>query len=120
MKKPLVSAIVTTYNNQTTLDACLHSICSQDYPLIELIVVDNSSTDDTKSIARRYTSQVFNQGPERSAQRNFAVQKAKGDFVFIIDSDMELTPHVISACVAKMQDQPELGGVIVPEESFGE
>lgn len=120
MKKPLVSAIVTTYNNHQTLDDCLYSICQQDYPLIELIVVDNNSTDDTKDIAKRYTPNVFNKGPERSAQRNYAVQKAKGDYVFIIDSDMELTPRVISACVAKMQESPGLGGVIVPEESFGE
>ena len=102
MKIPLVSVIVTTYNNQATLDACLASVAAQDYPLVELIVVDNNSTDDTKVIARRYTSKVFNQGPERSAQRNFGVDTARGTYVVIIDSDMELTPSVLSACVNQM------------------
>lgn len=120
MKAPLVSAIVTTYNNEATLDACLASITSQDYPQIELVVVDNNSTDNTKAIAKRYTSKVFNKGPERSTQRNFAVEKALGEYVVIIDSDMELTPHVISACVEKVAESPATGAIIIPEESFGE
>jgi glycosyltransferase involved in cell wall biosynthesis len=120
MKQPLVSIVVTTYNNHATLEACLASIQMQDYPRVELIVVDNFSTDDTMDIAHRYTHMVFQKGPERSAQRNYAVTQAGGDYVVIIDSDMELTPHVISACVAAVEDNPALGGVIIPEESFGE
>jgi glycosyltransferase involved in cell wall biosynthesis len=120
MKTPLISAIVTTYNNEATLEACLASIAGQDYSRVELVVVDNNSTDNTKAIARRYTSNVFNKGPERSAQRNFAVEKAHGDYVVIIDSDMELTPHVISACVEKITETPAIGGIIIPEQSFGE
>jgi glycosyltransferase involved in cell wall biosynthesis len=120
MKQPLVSVIVTTRNNQATLDACLHSIAVQDYPDIELVVVDNYSTDETMAIARRYTPNVFSKGPERSAQRNLAVEKANGTYVVIIDSDMELTTGVIGACVKKVQQNSTIGGVIIPEESFGE
>jgi glycosyltransferase involved in cell wall biosynthesis len=119
MKDPLVSIIVTTYNNHVTLAACLASIADQNYARKELIVVDNNSTDDTKDIARRFTPLVFNQGPERSAQRNYGVGQATGDYVVIIDSDMELTPSVISSCVQTMQESPGLGGIIIPEESFG-
>jgi len=120
MKQPFVSIIVTTRNNHATLEACLASIDAQLYPRRELIVVDNGSTDDTKTIARRHTDLVFDKGPERSAQRNFAVEQAKGDYVVIIDSDMELAPTVISACVQAVQETPQLGGIIIPEESFGE
>lgn len=120
MKQPLVSAIVTTRNNHDTLDACLRSIAEQTYTNIELVVVDNSSTDDTKDIARRYTDKVFNKGPERSTQRNFAVEQARGEYIVIIDSDMELTPQVIASCVAKMESGATYGGIIIPEESFGE
>jgi glycosyltransferase involved in cell wall biosynthesis len=119
-RQPLVSIIVTTHNNHATLDACLASIVWQDYPNKELIIVDNNSTDDTKAIAQCYTPMVFNKGPERSAQRNYAVEQAKGEYVVIIDSDMELDSGVISACVAKVQEQPGLGSIIIPEESFGE
>lgn len=119
MRRPLVTVIVTTRNNHATLDACLKSIAGQTYKEIELIVVDNGSTDDTKDIARRYTERVYDKGPERSAQRNYAVSKASGDYVFIIDSDMELSAEVIAACVAKVQADSAIKAIIIPEESFG-
>ncbi|HSX32945.1 MAG TPA: glycosyltransferase [Candidatus Saccharimonadales bacterium] len=116
---PLVSVIVTTRNNHQTLDACLASIMRQTYEAIELIVVDRDSSDGTKLIARYYTDQVYNHGPERSAQRNFGVRKAHGEFVVIIDSDMELTRNVISDCVDVFYYHEDTSGVIIPEESFG-
>ena len=116
----LVSVIVTTRNNHATLDACLSSIAAQTYAPIELIVVDRDSTDDTKAIASKYTPRVLNRGPERSAQRNYGVAAASGAYVCIIDSDMELEPEVIAACVAAMRREAEAAAVIIPEESFGQ
>jgi glycosyltransferase involved in cell wall biosynthesis len=116
----LVSVIVTTRNNHATLDACLSSIIEQTYAPIELIVVDRDSTDDTKDIARKFTERVMNRGPERSAQRNYGVAAAKGEYVCMIDSDMELEPEVIAACVAAMHRESGAAGVIIPEESFGQ
>ncbi|HSX27941.1 MAG TPA: glycosyltransferase [Candidatus Saccharimonadales bacterium] len=120
MNTPLVSIIVTTYNNHATLDACLASITAQTYPHCELIVVDNASTDDTIEIAKRYTSKFFIKTPERSTQRNFGVRKARGEYVVIIDSDMELQPEVIANCVATAEADPTVKGIIIPEESFGQ
>lgn len=120
MKRPLVSIIVTTRNNHETLEACLKSLVKQDYEPTEIIVVDNNSTDDTKQIARRYTDRVFNKGPERSAQRNYAASFARGDYLLIIDSDMEVGERVVSASVEAIGHNPHVGGVIIPEESFGE
>ncbi len=117
--EPLVSVIVPTRNSHETLDACLASIVNQKYDNIELIVVDRDSNDGTKLIARYYTDHVFNCGPERSAQRNFGVTQASGEYVVIIDSDMELTPFVIRDCVDTMHYRPETVGIIIPEESFG-
>jgi glycosyltransferase involved in cell wall biosynthesis len=119
MKQPHIAVIVTTRNNHETLDSCLRSIKEQSYSSIELIVVDNNSTDDTKAIAQRYTTSVFNQGPERSTQRNFGVQQTNAEYVLIIDSDMELSEHVVRGCVEKVQHNPELKALIIPEESFG-
>lgn len=120
MERPLVSVIVTTRNNHATLEACLRSIAAQTYTPLELIVVDNNSTDDTKDIARHYTKHVLNRPPERSVQRNFGVIRAQGDYVAIIDSDMELEPEVVAACVVAMQNAPGAYGAIIPEESFGQ
>lgn len=120
MNKPLVSVIVTTFNNHATLNACLQSVKDQTYENIELVVVDNSSTDDTLDIAKQFTEHVYTKGPERCAQRNFAVQKSTGDYILIVDSDMELDSRVVEACVAKVIAEPAIKGLIIPEESFGE
>lgn len=119
-RPPLVSIIVPTYNSAATLADCLHSIQQQTYKAIELIVVDNHSVDDTLQIAKRSTHHVYTRGPERSAQRNYGVQKARGQFVCIIDSDMQLSPEVISQCVVAAHEHDDLRGIIIPEESFGE
>lgn len=114
-----ISIIVPTKNSGRTLPACLESIKQQTSADIELIVVDNSSTDDTQAIARTYTEQVFTKGPERSAQRNYGVSKATGELVMIIDSDMELGPQVAAQCIDEFKRQPHLTGLVIPEESFG-
>lgn len=120
IKGQLVSIIVPTYNSSATLADCLRSITEQSYENIELIVVDNHSKDETLAIAKRFTKHVFTKGPERSAQRNFGVSQAKGDYVCIIDSDMQLSAEVIEQCINVVQRQPDTKGVVIPEESFGE
>lgn len=119
MKNPLVSTIVTTKNNEATLDACLRSIKEQSYDPIELLVVDNYSEDSTPKIAKKYTKLLFSKGPERSAQRNYGVKKSRGKYILIIDSDMELTLNVVKACVDKIVSKDNIKAVIIPEESFG-
>ena len=119
MLNPIVSVIVPTKNSSKTLESCLRSIQKQTYKNIEIIVVDNFSTDDTQKIAKKYTKSVYAKGPERSAQRNYAVDQSTGYYVTIIDSDMELSPEVIQECVNTMQSSKSLVGAIIPEESFG-
>ncbi len=101
MDNPLVSVIIPTKNSSRTLEACLKSIKNQSYKNIELIVVDNNSTDDTKEIAKKYTDKVFNYGPERSAQVNYGVTKASGKYVYKVDSDFVLDDKVVEQCVAE-------------------
>lgn len=117
--KPLVSVIVPTKNSIRTVEKCLQSIKNQSYPEIEIIVVDNYSTDKTNEITQKYTK-VYAKGPERSAQRNFGAQKAKGKYFLFIDSDMELSPRVIEECVNKIEKDEKIKGVIIPETSVGE
>lgn len=115
---PLVSAIITTKNEEAHIENCLKSIAAQSYKNIEIIVVDNNSTDRTKKIAEKFTKNIFNAGPERSAQRNFGAKKAKGEYLIFIDADMILTKNVISDCIGKLSDK-EVGAVVVPERSIG-
>ncbi len=114
MKKPLVSIIVTTKNSDKTLNKCLKSIVNQTYNNTEIIVIDNNSTDNTKQIAKKYTDNIFDKGPERSAQRNYGVQKSRGEYLLILDSDMTLSKQVVEECVTKMQNS-DVVGLYIPE-----
>lgn len=118
MNDSLVSVIVPTKNSSRTIEACLKSVKDQSYKNVEIIVVDNDSIDNTKEIARKYTDKVFDCSPERSAQRNFGVRMSAGEYVAIIDSDMELTSKVVDECVQAILND-DVVGVVIPEESFG-
>lgn len=102
--KPLVSVIVPTKNSAKFLDKCLNSIKNQTYKNVELIVVDNNSSDNTKDIALRYTDKFYIWGPERSAQVNYGVGRASGKYVYKVDSDFVLQPTVIEECVKKIEE----------------
>jgi glycosyltransferase involved in cell wall biosynthesis len=100
MNEDKVSIVVATKNEERNIVYCLKSIDSQTYDNIEMIVVDNESTDSTKNIARKYTKLVFDKGPERSSQRNYGmVDIAKGKFVMFVDADMILSPFLVEHCV---------------------
>ena len=99
MVEPLVSIIIPTYNSEKTLPLCLRSIKRQTYKNLEVIVVDNFSTDRTREIAKRYGAKVLLKGPERSAQKNYGSLKAKGELIYFIDADFVLHPYVVEESV---------------------
>jgi glycosyltransferase involved in cell wall biosynthesis len=120
---PIVSVVVTTKNEEKNIGRCLESIKNQTYPKnrIEIIVVDNNSTDRTKEIAKKYTKLVFDKGPERSAQRNSGIKRAKGEYILFLDADMSLSPKIIEECVKKFKDnKSELVGLYIPERILGD
>ena len=114
---PTVSIIITTKNEERVIERLLVSIKTQNYKKTEIIVVDNGSLDGTKKIARKYTQKVYNFGPERSSQRNFGVKKAKGNYLFILDADMELGRNVVRECVLLMKKNKKCGLITIPEAS---
>jgi len=115
--KKLVSIIITTKNEEKNAENCLKSIKRQSYPqeLMEVIVVDNDSSDKTKEIALKYTNNFFNKGPERSAQRNFGVEKSKGEYFIFLDADMILSEKVIERCVKKVENNPKIIALYISE-----
>lgn len=115
-----ISIVVTTRNEEKNIQNCLESIKRQTYPQekIEIITVDNNSTDKTKEISLRYTNKVYNFGPERSAQRNYGVSQASGKYILYLDADMALSEGVISECVEKCEKEG-LAALYVPERIIG-
>ena len=91
-----LSAVITTRNEAANIAACIHSFDDAvKRGEVEVIVVDNASTDDTKAIASSLGAAVYDKGPERSAQRNLGWQMARGEWVVILDADMILPPETI-------------------------
>jgi len=116
---PVVSVIVTTKNEEKNIGACLENLVQQSMPPLEMIVVDNFSEDKTTEIAQEYGAKVFQLGPERSAQRNYGVEKAQGKYILYLDSDMRLSPKVIEECVNLSEADDEVSGIYIPEIIVG-
>jgi glycosyltransferase involved in cell wall biosynthesis len=103
MPKPLISVIIPTYNRAHTIHLAIESVLAQDYENFEVIIVDDGSTDNTKSRIESFHNSIINyffqanRGP--SSARNFGASKAKGEWVMYLDSDDSLLPN----CLATMQ-----------------
>lgn len=119
MTHPLVSIVITTKNEEDNIENCLISITEQTYPNIEVIVVDNNSTDKTFEIALKFTDKVFNKGLERSTQRNYGMVKiACGKYVMFLDADMILGPKATEACVSMVENE-DCVALHIPEFVLG-
>jgi len=110
---PLVSVIIPNYNYARTLGLCLASVRAQTYPRIELVVVDDGSTDASVAIAQDYGADVTvtptNIGAP--AARNLGALRAHGDILFFVDSDVALAPDAVAGAVALLTGDPAVGGV---------
>ncbi|HEX2374535.1 MAG TPA: glycosyltransferase [Actinomycetota bacterium] len=115
---PLVSVVVPTRDAGRTIETCLRSIRAQTWPAVELIVVDNGSSDATWAVAERLADLALRGGPERSAQRNLGIDHAAGEWVCYVDADMELRPDVLERAVLAGETTHAVG-VAIPEESVG-
>jgi glycosyltransferase involved in cell wall biosynthesis len=90
---PLVSVVVPAFNAAKTIQETLHSISQQAYGTLEIIVVDDGSTDDTAAIARRHSLDdprfrvISRPNGGVAAARNEGIRASKGEFVAFIDAD---------------------------------
>ncbi len=114
----MISVIVTTRNEEKNIKRLLISLKKQSFKDFEIIVVDNHSQDKTFAIAKKFTSKVYLAGPERSAQRNFGLKKARGNYILFLDADMELEKDVLEQCFKRIQ-APKTAAIIIHEESKG-
>lgn len=104
-KKPLVSTITPVLNGEKYIAENLNSIKNQTYPNIEMIVVDNFSTDNTPKIAKKLGAIYYKKGPERASQDNYGAKMAKGKYIFITGCDMNLDKDYIEQCVRECENE---------------
>lgn len=125
-KLPFVSIVIPTYNSSKFLEETLKSALESNYPNFEIIVMDDGSTDSTKSIldlwANRFPEKIrvfhqCNQGP--SIARNQGIHRASGEYILPLDSDDKIHRDYISLAVEKIESDPEIKVVYCEAEKFG-
>jgi O-antigen biosynthesis protein len=115
---PKVSVIVCAYNGERTMDCCLASLESLNYPNYEVVVVNDGSTDKTREIAERYPYiRLINQENQGlSAARNVGLRAATGDIIAYTDCDCMADPDWLTHLVARFlsSDFGAVGGPNLP------
>lgn len=109
----VVSVIVPCHNSRKTIALCIEAALAQTHPDVEVIVVDDHSTDDTAAIAARYACRVVRLDRNGGAgiARNHGMGAARGDILFFVDSDVALAPDAAANAVRAFSDNPGLGAV---------
>lgn len=96
INSPLVSIIIPCYNQAHYLAESIESALNQDYPNIEVIVVDDGSTDNTREVAGQYNiTYIHQENQGRSVARNHGISKSTGEFLIFLDSDDRLLPLAV-------------------------
>ena len=115
------SVIIPAYNAASYLKECIDSVLNQTFKNLEIIVVDDGSTDDTPDILKKYSDAVIwvkqeNAGP--SAARNRGLEIAKGKYLCFLDADDRYKPNHLEKLVTFLEDHPDLGYVFSDLELF--
>ena len=87
-----ISVVISAYNEERKIEECLESVKWAD----EIIFVDNSSTDATAAIAKKYTKKIFKRpnNPMLNKNKNFGISKASSEWILYIDADERVTPEL--------------------------
>lgn len=113
MRNGLVSIVVTVYNLQDYIAECIDSIINQTYNKLEILIVDDGSTDDSLRICKRIEAQYDNvtiiSQPNSgvSVARNTGIANANGEYIMFVDGDDMLKPRMIERLVGEIDRQTD-------------
>lgn len=115
MAKIKISAVINTRNEAENINDCLNSVKFAD----EIVVVDMESTDQTKEIAKQFTDKIFDHPPVGYVEpaRNFAINKAIGDWILIVDAD-ERIPKSLANKLIDIVEKGEGDFVRIPRKNM--
>jgi glycosyltransferase involved in cell wall biosynthesis len=106
----LVSVIIPCYNQGHFLAEAISSCLAQTYSHVEIVVVDDGSTDATREIAARFpVKYVYQENRGLSAARNTGIQRSEGEFLVFLDSDDHLLPHAVETALHFLGENNDCG-----------
>ncbi len=105
----IVSVIIPCYNQGHYIKEAIDSVLTQTYQRVEIVVVDDGSTDNTKFIVDKYPSvkYIYQNNQGLSAARNTGIDNSKGGFLVFLDSDDWLLPHALEVNIKYLEKNPE-------------
>jgi len=106
MKPSALSVVIPTKNEEANVAACIRAFDAV-RDRVEVVVVDNYSSDRTREIASGLGARVIEKGPERSAQRNGGWRTAQADWVIVLDADMIVPPDLLSEVMKVASRAPD-------------
>jgi glycosyltransferase involved in cell wall biosynthesis len=111
--QPLVSIIIPNYNYGRSIALCVRAAQAQTYPHTEILVVDDCSTDGSAEIAAAQGVRVISTGRNSgvAVARNLGAERASGEVLVFLDSDVAMNPDAIANAVTLLQEHPEYGAV---------
>lgn len=110
MKTPLVSVVIPVYNVERYLEECLNSVLRQTYQPIEIIAINDGSTDRSPDILHQYEQKYRNlkvlhqENQGNSVARNRGIEEATGKYIYFLDSDDYILPETIENLVGAMEE----------------
>ena len=110
-KDPLVSVVITNYNYAHFLPACLDSVLAQTYGNIEIIVVDDGSTDNSRDVLNAYGNRIraiFQDNARQAAAMSRGVAESRGEIVCLLDCDDGWEPRKVERVVEVMRQHPQV------------
>ena len=115
----LVSVIVSVHNKEDYIERCLQSVVDQTHQNLEIIVVDDASTDKSRIIIERFTKKYAHVYMYRlkkksgvAKARNFGLNKATGDYVYFLDADDSITPYTLELFLNHIGEYNTIAGKI--------
>jgi GT2 family glycosyltransferase len=112
--QPKVSAIIVTWNSERTIQLCLDSLLRQTGCDLEIILIDNASSDSTLQRVANYPQvKVFCNSENKGfcAPNNQGFSHSKGDYILFINADVRLCDNYLSTLLSKLENQPLLAGI---------
>jgi len=109
---PLVTIYITNYNYRDYIEKSIESVLNQTYSNIELIIIDDGSTDDSKNIINNYEKHkkiytIFQKNKGLNASNNIALNLARGEYIVRLDADDYFAPQAIEIMVSELERYPE-------------